>query len=173
MTGPTAATKGDSEIGSSVEIRNADSAEAARLTEIAFAAKRFWRYPDAWIEIWRDELTIEPDYIANNRVLCAIIDGEIIGWCGLVLEPDCAWIEHCWVDPPAIGRGIGRRLLDRLIEQAHALGAAEIKTIADPNAADFYAKAGFRYVGEHPSAPPGRMLPVLALRLGRPPLESD
>jgi hypothetical protein len=36
-----------------------------------------------------------------------------------------------------------------------------LKVIADPNAEAFYCKLGFRRIGDHPSVPAGRQLPVL------------
>jgi hypothetical protein len=38
------------------------------LTKISFAAKGYWNYPEAYFEIWKDELTIGSDYVQENDV---------------------------------------------------------------------------------------------------------
>jgi hypothetical protein len=51
-----------------VSIRTACASEAEDLTMIAFAAKRHWNYPEKWIELWAEELTIDGRYIEHNTV---------------------------------------------------------------------------------------------------------
>lgn len=48
-----------------IAIWRALPAEASILTDIAFAAKRHWGYPEAWIAQWRSALTITPQQIAS------------------------------------------------------------------------------------------------------------
>jgi hypothetical protein len=54
-----------------IEIRRAATADASELSTIAFAAKRYWGYPEAWIDLWADQLTIDDGYIEANRVFVA------------------------------------------------------------------------------------------------------
>ena len=49
-----------------VEIRLAQRTDADTLTAIAHAAKRSWRYPEEWIRLWSNELTVTPDFIERN-----------------------------------------------------------------------------------------------------------
>ena len=49
-----------------VEIRPAQRTDADTLTAIAHAAKRSWRYPEEWIRLWSNELTVTPDFIERN-----------------------------------------------------------------------------------------------------------
>src|SRR2546429_435166 len=67
-----------------LQIRRATPDEAEALTTLAHAAKRHWGYPEEWIEQWKTDLTITPDFVANNEVFVATIDGEIAGCCALV-----------------------------------------------------------------------------------------
>lgn len=145
----------------SIEIRSAEPAEAAELTAIAFAAKRHWGYPETWIDLWAQELTVDGRYIEANRVLVATDGTRILGWCSLAEERGAYWVDYCWVLPEAIGRGTGRALIHEAFRLAAELGASTLKVVADPNAEEFYRKLGFRRVGERPSVPKGRRLPVL------------
>jgi GNAT superfamily N-acetyltransferase len=70
-----------------------------------------------------------------------------------------------WVLPDWIGRGAGRALLCHAIEHLRADGARTLRIESDPYAEGFYVHMGARRVGEAPSTPEGRTLPVLLLDL--------
>ncbi len=69
-----------------------------------------------------------------------------------------------WVAPERVGGG-GAALFAHAVETARAEGASQLRISSDPNAEGFYVKMGARRVGEVPSRPPGRMLPLLVFRL--------
>ena len=54
-----------------MKIIQARAADAEQLTRIALAAKRYWGYPEAWIESWRSLLTITPGFIKANETWIA------------------------------------------------------------------------------------------------------
>src|SRR5260370_20112012 len=120
------------------EIRRAQSQDADTLTEISHAAKRYWGYPENWIEHWKEDLTISGDFIANNEVYVAVDGDQILGCCALVLKDGKADFEHMWIRPEYIGTGIGRSLFMHAMERASNLNAAAVDILADPNAASFY-----------------------------------
>jgi hypothetical protein len=47
----------------SLSVREASPSEGKILTDISFASKQYWNYPNEYFEIWKDELTISPAYI--------------------------------------------------------------------------------------------------------------
>ena len=49
-------------------IRWALTSDAEILTELSFASKRYWGYPEAFFDRWAPELTIDGDYIRDNDV---------------------------------------------------------------------------------------------------------
>jgi ribosomal protein S18 acetylase RimI-like enzyme len=67
-----------------MEIHRAKPEDAVALTEIAFAAKRHWGYPEQWIQRWKDVLTIQPEFIARNETYVAFLDGQPVGFYALV-----------------------------------------------------------------------------------------
>lgn len=142
-------------------IREAVPSDAAELTAIAFAAKRHWGYPEEWIDLWTDELTVEEEYVEANRVFVATDGAGILGWCAVAEQQGQYWIDYCWVLPDAAGKGIGRQLVRHAFELVNQLQLASLKVIADPNAEGFYKRLGFKCTGEYLSVPEGRRLPVL------------
>jgi GNAT superfamily N-acetyltransferase len=148
-----------------VVIERALPAHADTLTRLAHAAKRHWRYAETDIARWKDALTLTPDFIARHPVYAARAGGDIVGFYALTGDGPTRDLEHFWVAPAHIGAGIGRRLFAHATERLRAEGATTLRIESDPNAEGFYLKAGARRVGDVPSAPAGRTLPVLVLTL--------
>lgn len=92
-------------------------------------------------------------------------DDGIVGVIALSFDRDRAEVEHLWVDPDAMGEGLGRALFEEAAALARERGAKRIDIDADPNAERFYEKLGARRVGATPSHPPGRSLPRLVFTL--------
>jgi len=146
-----------------MQIIRAKPEDADALTEIAHAAKRSWNYPEPWIEAWRDILTMRPDFIATNIPFCATEENRIVGFYVLTPEDDGLHLDHLWIKPSSMRRGIGRALFAHAVEQAKAAGFDTIKIEADPNAEGFYQRMGAQRVGTSTSQIDGqsRKLPLL------------
>jgi ribosomal protein S18 acetylase RimI-like enzyme len=145
------------------EIVRARSEDAESLTEIAHAAKRHWGYPESWMAAWRDVLTMRPEFLAENISYCAIDDNRPVGFYVLTTENDGIHLDHLWIVPAAMGRGVGRALFEHAAAQARSLGFDSIKIEADPNAEGFYRRMGARRIGINVSEVEGtrRELPLL------------
>jgi GNAT superfamily N-acetyltransferase len=150
-----------------MQIVRAEPKDADALTEIAHAAKRHWGYSERWIESWRDTLTIRAEFIAENVAWCVTEDARAVGFYLLTNESDGLHLDHLWILPEAIGRGIGRALFEHAVEEARTLGHRLLKIEADPNAEGFYTRMGARRVGETVTEIEGqrRELPLLVYDL--------
>src|SRR4051812_37338544 len=105
-----------------MQIRRARTEDAGTLTEIAHAAKRHWGYPETWVAAWRDVLTMRPDFIAANVASVAREDNLAVAFYVLTTEDDGIHLDHLWVLPRAMGRGIGRALFEYAVAKAKDLG---------------------------------------------------
>lgn len=150
-----------------VEVVRSQPSDAATLTAIAFAAKRYWGYPEAWMQRWAATLTVTPGYLVNHPCFSAVEKGAIVGWAGLRIENEVDWIEHLWVRPDAMGRGIGRMLFDRCEEEALRLGGTRLLIEADPHAAPFYVRMGAQEIRRKAALMDGveRFLSIMEKRL--------
>ena len=142
--------------------------DAEILTQIAHAAKRHWGYPETWIAAWRDVLTIRREFIAENIAFCAIEGNDKLGFYVLTTEDDGIHLDHLWIEPTAMGKGIGRTLFAHAVAQARNAGFALIKIEADPNAEGFYRRMGAKRVGTKISEVKGqrRELPLMEWNAG-------
>ena len=146
-------------------IENARPDHHERLSEIAHAAKRHWGYPESWIARWRETLTVTPEFIEENEVFVAIVGGEIAGFSALIKSGSKVSLEHLWIHPQYMGRGLGKELLAHALRAAARLAATSVEIESDPNAESFYKKMGARKIGETSSLLEGheRILPLLVI----------
>jgi tRNA (adenine37-N6)-methyltransferase len=146
-------------------MRRCTARDAASLTRLAHASKASWGYPDELLALWDADLTLDPAFVERHDVWAAVAGDEVVGVYAVTGEGSAREIEHLWVAPGWMGRGVGRRMLEHLLARARAAGVEELRVVSDPNAVGFYLRMGARQVGEQASVPAGRRLPVLAIRV--------
>jgi GNAT superfamily N-acetyltransferase len=151
-------------------ICRATPVQAGILTRIAFAAKRHWGYPERWIQLWAPLLTITPESIQRHETYVAWIDEEDeqpAGFCAISQAGERASLEHLWVLPEYMGKGIGAALFKHIISRCQELGARVLEIESDPNAQGFYERMGAKKVGEVVGEVDSqtRILPLLEMRL--------
>lgn len=155
-------------------IRPAKQEEAEILTKISFESKGYWDYPPEYFEIWDNELTINPEYMENNKVFVYELDGCIVGYYSIVELPEDIevsgikiekgfWLEHMFLQPMHIGKGIGSRMFHHMRKKCKAEGINKLGILADPNSKGFYEKMGCEYLGEFSSTIKNRTTPYLRL----------
>jgi GNAT superfamily N-acetyltransferase len=156
-----------------ITILRATPDQSQKLTQIAHAAKRHWGYPESWIAVWKDVLTITPDFITGNKAYVAFVDEEVAGFYAVLDRGEKAILDHMWIMPRYIGTGVGREMFKHAVETASSLGASSIEIEADPNAEGFYARMGARRIGENSYEIEGspRVLPLLIVDLERDDLQ--
>jgi GNAT superfamily N-acetyltransferase len=149
-----------------LKIRPAAKEEAERLSEIAHDAKRYWGYPEHWIEHWHDDLTVSTDYLASNQVFVAEKADQILGFYALIVREGKTELDHLWVAPEYIGSGVGKELFLHALQHASRRNVPEIEILSDPNAEGFYRKMGAHRIGETVSEIDGelRTLPLLSVK---------
>jgi len=149
-----------------IEFRSARPDEAPLISDLAVRSKAHWGYGDDFMDAIRDELTYSPQVCASGTMVVAERSGRLLGFYRLIEGVPESRLESLFVDPPAIGTGVGQALLERALLAAQALGARTVALEADPNAESFYAKFGAVRIGEIPSASiPGRVLPHMRFDL--------
>lgn len=88
----------------------------------------------------------------ESRAVVAVaeIEGEVVAYCNLRAWPAGGWIDQIVVDEKRRGGGVGRALLDYVVEKAKEKGYWKINLIvseSDIGAITFYEKYGFGAVG--------------------------
>ena len=149
-------------------LRPARPEEAEELSELAIRSKGHWGYDARFLTTCRRELTVAAVQCDRMHVTVAERGGELIGFYELRGTPPAGELDKLYVDPPAIGFGVGASLLRHAREQARDLGFDRLTIEADPYAEQFYLHAGAQRIGLTPSGSiPGRQLPQLTLLISQ------
>ncbi len=144
-----------------ITVRPARRGEAAILTALCLRSKAHWGYDAAFMELCVPSLTVHEKDIAAGRVLVAAEgEGPPLALAEIRGEGETVELQEMFVDPPAIGSGLGRTMFEAAAALARGLGAQRMTILADLNAARFYERMGARFLRNEPSdAIPGRVLP--------------
>lgn len=159
-------TVGEDSVLPRFEIRPARPEEAGALSALAIRSKAHWGYDDAQMDVFRGELTLTAADLVDRSAAALEVDGQVVGFYTLAPHDTCAVeLEHLFVEPEALRRGHGRRLLDHAVATAADAGHGRLIVQSDPNAEGFYVRAGARLVKRIPSSIPGRSIPFFELAL--------
>ncbi|WP_346094072.1 GNAT family N-acetyltransferase [Streptomyces olivaceiscleroticus] len=149
-----------------VLIRPALATEAETLSDLALRSKAHWGYGAAFLDACRDELTLGASEVARRRAAVADRGGHILGFTTLEEKPPTGVLGMLFVEPHAMGQGIGRLLFEYTVATGRELGFTQLTIDADPNAEPFYRAMGAVRVGNAPSGSiAGRMLPQMVVTI--------
>ncbi|MFI2260299.1 GNAT family N-acetyltransferase [Streptomyces tubercidicus] len=158
-------------------IRRAEGRDAGRLTKLVRNSRAYEGRYSSMVEGYR----VGPDYIEAHRVFVAVdgaADGagpdgratereagqgteRVRGFYALMVEP--GELDLMFVADQAQGYGIGRRLIEHMLDEARRAGLDSVRVVSHPPAEGFYRSMGARLVGTVPANPP-------AVRWDRPEL---
>ncbi|MFK8028635.1 MAG: GNAT family N-acetyltransferase [Gammaproteobacteria bacterium] len=151
-----------------MRVTRAKPEDAVELSEIAHAAKAHWGYSDAQLKSWATELTYTAEYINSHWVAVVKDDDtpfDTLGVCSLDVVGDQLEIAGMWVRPEAMGRGVGRVLLNAAVAHCKEQSVSILRLLADPNAEGFYASMGAVLIGQERGSPTGRLLPLMHINI--------
>lgn len=117
-------------------VRGNDAAECAQV----FLRSRAWALPDVPVVHPPNEVRrwMADEVIGHTDMWVADLDGTVVA----LLVVDHGWIEHLYVDPAWIGRGLGDRFVE--IAKGHSPTGLELWTFqANEPALRFYTRHGF------------------------------
>jgi len=137
-----------------IDIRPSQPSDAKDLLRIwrdAVDASHRFLTPD-------DRAAIEPlvaDYVRTAPLLVGTLDGKAVAFMGVTVQK----IDSLFVEPVAQGKGIGRKLTDRV-------GRPATVDVNEQNeaAVRFYREMGFIVIGRSELDDQGRPYPLLHLR---------
>ncbi|MEO1039798.1 MAG: GNAT family N-acetyltransferase [Pseudomonadota bacterium] len=146
--------------------------EIGALEQMILRSKAHWGYDAQMMAIMARVLRLDRAAIRSGRAIAAWMGEQAVG-VAQISEPyrdergAAVELELLFIDPVAIGSGLGRRLYTWALDQVHTSDAARLGILSDPFARPFYAAMGAVFIEDRPSdAVPGRTLPWMEHRLG-------
>jgi putative acetyltransferase len=144
---------------SQISIRSAINADCLRVQDLVFGVLREYHLAPDPDGTDRDISDIETHYLKRGGVFEIIEDagGNLLGTCGLYpLDDETIELRKMYFAKELRGRGYGKKLLERMIETARALGYKQIHletNSALKEAIALYKKYGFAPVEEEKLTP--------------------
>jgi GNAT superfamily N-acetyltransferase len=121
--------------------------------------------------VFRGELTFTPAQVVGRRTHVVEEAGAIVGFYTLLPRAEGEGeLEHLFVDPGSLRRGVGAALFRHACALAVELGWPRLVIQSDPNAAGFYQAMGARLERHIPSSIPGRTIPFFGFDLTSAPV---
>jgi len=130
-----------------ITVRVANENEASFLSGLAMRSKSYWPYSFNYLEKCIGVLKITPEDIRNWPVSVSELNGEAVGFFALKPVNGENRLDHLWIDPRFIGRGIGKSLFQEAILAGKKIGWHQLRIAADPYAEPFYTKMGAKKIG--------------------------
>lgn len=106
--------------------------QAHLLSDLAIKSKGHWGYSRSQLDRWREELKIEKSYIRENIVQIVLLDDDPVGFFALTREDGDYVLDHLWLIPEVIGRGIGKCSFERVEKVCMAAEVAEFTHCVRP-----------------------------------------
>lgn len=145
-----------------VRLRAAEPHEADDITALTVRSKGYWGYDQAFLDRVQHMLIVRPEQVRDDRIIVAERDGTLLGYYHLGGEPPAGELVDLFVDPVAIGTGLGRILWEHATNSARERGFRALELESDPHAEQFYLHMGAHRVGEREVAS-GCSLPVMRI----------
>ncbi len=159
-----------------ITYRKAEETEAAALTKIGLLSKQYWQDTKEYLPVFEKELTITPYYIRRNAVFIieTIETKTPVGYFSITeiphdlqsataLIPHGFWLEHFYILPEHIKKGVGRQAISFLKSYCKQYGIPFLYLFSDPHAKGFYDKMGAVYLENSFSPIEGRRVPLYRL----------
>lgn len=125
-----------------LEFKLAHPGDGFFLNRIAQESKAIWGYSSEYLKNWEQGMKVDEQYIKNNIVYKIYFDQELIGFYALCYKnlENCFEVDHLWLIPAYVNKGIGRTVFIRILSHLKELGQTRALLKGDPHARGFYEK---------------------------------
>lgn len=148
----------------SASFRRALASEAGAIRDLIVRSMGHWDHAPGYLGEARRLMSLSAGDLRGDEAWVAVVDGAVAGFYRLSLADQRAEIEEFHLEPPMIGRGIGRPMFQHAAERARAVGARWLVWSTDTNALGFYLRMGGEITGTTPSGIAGEE-PLTCMRL--------
>jgi GNAT superfamily N-acetyltransferase len=151
-------------VATSCRVRRARDASVEDINRVIVASKSHWEYPRSYLDAALPLLTIDESYLAEHLCFEVVDEGaNIVCFFAVAEDAGAHLLDHLWVRPDLLGRGIGRLACEHVFALARRYRWPVLLVLADPPAHGFYRRMGFEETGMRvPSrVPDGPAFPLL------------
>jgi N-acetylglutamate synthase-like GNAT family acetyltransferase len=126
-----------------VTIAHAEQQDLPTINSLIARSKKHWPYSAEYLEHAIPLLQIDSRYLADNLCWKLVDDHHgIVGFASVVQTPTPV-LDHLWIDPEMLCRGLGTLAFQHIRQTASDLHWSEITVLPDPPSEGFYNRLGF------------------------------
>ena len=149
-----------------LDYKRADSKDLNQLNKIAYESEAYWGYDETFMGIFKEKYTIEEEFLRQSETFVMTDDEGIIGFFSLKKHGIEATLEYFYIRVDQIGRGMGRKMWELMLEVCLMLDVESLSWVTSPGAIPFYTKMGSSRVGEVSSTiDPSLKIPAFKFQL--------
>lgn len=127
-----------------IRIEKSKVSDIPAINAVIKASKSYWPYDPKYVEEALKLLCIDTQWLDNHLGYTIFCD-HVCGFMGVEIHEVQWHLEHLWINPSHIRRGLGRLAVNRLLQEADKAGIHKITLLPDPPAEDFYLKLGAEF----------------------------
>jgi GNAT superfamily N-acetyltransferase len=135
----------------SVFFRRALPSAAGAVRDLILRSMGHWGRPAEYLREAGQLMSLSAGDLRRDEAWVALVDGALAGFYRLSRAEDRFEIEEFHLEPPMIGRCIGRRMFRHATERARAGGGRWLVWSTDSHALGFYLRMGGGITGAEPS----------------------
>jgi transcriptional regulator len=132
-----------------MKIVRAETKSIPNINQIIRSSKAIWNYPSEYLNAALPLLEIDENYLTENLAFEILENNDkTIGFFAIAEKEGDKYLDHLWIEPSRLRKGIGRMACDFIFQLAAKKGWSRIFVFPDPPAVGFYEKLGFENTGE-------------------------
>jgi GNAT superfamily N-acetyltransferase len=141
------------------------------VNRLTMRSKAHWGYSNDFMESCRDEISLTTENILDSKCVYILAEKKstLLGYFGLEKLSEANYeLVALFVAPDAMGKGIGKLLINHAVQMVSDFSGSSMLIHSDPHAADFYLAAGAIQIGSVESKSiENRLLPLFEINLRR------
>ena len=125
----------------------ASPADLETLNRIAYEAEAYWEHDESFMEIFASVYKLTGETLKNQITYLMVENNQIIGFFSIIPKQSAAHLDYFYIRREQMGKGLGRKLWNHLLNLCREKGFKEITGETEPGALPFYTKMGAIQVG--------------------------
>ena len=134
------------------KIEKMNISEIEEVNRLIVRSRSLWDYEKEYFQESISLIHINQEWLVRNIGFTIKNDSKILGFIGLQEKSGEHWLEHLWIDPQSINRGLGREAIEFVVGLLKIQKIPRIFIFPEPLAESFYLKVGAIYTGDKSSS---------------------
>jgi len=128
-------------------VRKAVRGDLGKLNELAVGSEAYWGYDEDHMSAFKRRYAIRNNHLEKGHVFVIEKNGGILGFYHLTAKESGFELEHFYIDPRYLGKGLGQTLWGHLRAFCIHRRIREVTIVCNDLVKVFYLKMGAAFLG--------------------------